>query len=130
MHNKRNRKNPKNRRLCGMNKEEINSMLNDLKQDLDIKEKIKVEVKPMKIKAASISLNKNTIRLNKNLLPQLEPQCIKYLILHELLHLKLKNIHHNNHFYEILYNKVDKEQLSEIERKIFASLLKLNGILL
>lgn len=113
-----------------MNKEQINNILNDLKQDLGIKEKIKLEIKPMKIKAASISLNKNIIKINKSLLPQLDPQCVKYLILHELLHLKLKNTYHNNNFYEILHNKIDEEQLNEMEKKIFASLLKLNGLLL
>ena len=113
-----------------MNKEQINNILNDLKKDLDIKEKIKIEIKPMKIKAGSISLNKNIIRLNKNILPQLDTQCIKYLILHELLHLQLKNTHHSKQFYETLYSKIDKDQINEIEKKIFASLLKLNGILL
>jgi predicted metal-dependent hydrolase len=113
-----------------MNREQINSILNEIKQDLDIKEKIKIEIKPLKVKAASISLNKNIIRINKNILPELDPECIKYLILHELLHFKLKNTYHDSSFYEILYNKIDKEQLNEIERKIFALLLKLNGMLL
>ena len=38
----------------GMNKEQLKEVLNQLKNELEIPEPIKIELKPMKTKAASI----------------------------------------------------------------------------
>ena len=112
-----------------MNKKQLTETLNEIKQDLGISEKIKIELKPMKTKAASISLKKNTIRINKNLISKLDLDSIEYLMLHELIHYKLKSTYHNNKFYELLKKKIDPEKIEQIERKILINLLKQNHIL-
>lgn len=112
-----------------MNTKQLKEILNQIKQDLNISEKIKIELKPMKTKAASISFKRNTIRINKNILQNLDQDCIKYLILHELAHYKLKSTHHNNNFYKQLNKKVNNTKAKELERKILTSLLELNNIL-
>ena len=112
-----------------MNKKQLTETLNEIKQDLGISEKIKIELKPMKTKAASISLNKNKIRINKNLLPNLDPECIRYLILHELIHHKLKSTYHNQEFQKQLTQKINEEKAKQLERKILTTLLQINHIL-
>lgn len=112
-----------------MSKEQLKEVLNEIKQDLSISEKIKIELKPMKTKAASISLKRNTVRINKNILPRLDKECIKYLMLHELAHYKLKSKYHNGDFYKKIYEKVGDAKAKELERRILTSLLELNHIL-
>lgn len=112
-----------------MNKEQLKEILNELKDNLNISENIKIELRPMKTKAASISLKKNTIRINKNIIPTLTPDCIKYLILHELTHYKLKSTYHNGDFHKQINKKIANAKAKELERKILRSLLKLNDIL-
>jgi len=112
-----------------MNREQLNEILKQLKNELEIKEHIKIELKPMKTKAASISLSKNTIRINKNIITNLDTECIKYLLLHELIHYKLKSTYHNREFYNQLTDKINKTKAKELERKILATLLQLNHIL-
>jgi len=112
-----------------LNTKQLKEILNQIKQDLNISEKIKIELKPMKTKAASISFKRNTIRINKNILQNLDQDCIKYLILHELAHYKLKSTYHNKNFYKQLNKKVNNTKAKELERKILTSLLELNNIL-
>ena len=112
-----------------MNTKQLKEILNKLKEDLGIQDKIKLTLKPMKTKAASISLKKNTIRINKNLISKLDLDSIEYLMLHELIHYKLKSTHHNGKFYELLEKRIDPEKAKQIERNIITNLLKQNHIL-
>jgi len=107
-----------------LNKEQLKEILNEIKQDLEISEKIKIELKPMKTKAASISLKRSVIRINNSILPRLDKDCIKYLILHELVHYKLKSKYHNSDFYKQLHQKVNEVEAKELERKILTILLE------
>jgi len=112
-----------------MNSNQLRETLNKLKERLNITESIRIELKPMKTRAASISLKKNTIRINKNLVALLDNECIEYLILHELTHYKLKTTYHDSMFYKELNKWVSPAKAKELERKILTSLLKLNHIL-
>jgi len=112
-----------------MNSKQLRETLNKLKERLNITERIRIELKPMKTRAASISLKKSTIRINKNLIAFLDNECIEYLILHELIHYKLKTTYHDNTFYEELNRWINPAKIKELERKILTSLLKLNHIL-
>lgn len=110
-----------------MERAEIRSVFNELKNEFRMPKKTRLEIRPMKTKAASVSIRKNTVRLNRNLISWLDRNCIEYLILHELIHLKLRSIHHSNDFYKIIYSVMEEKELREAERKILASLLKLNS---
>ena len=98
-------------------------ILNEMKKELGISEDVKVVVKPMKTKAASVTLGKNEIRINRNLL-SLDEDCIRYLILHELIHIKLKTKYHTEAFYKILYRIFEKSKIEKIENEILHKLLK------
>ena len=112
-----------------MNRKQLNEILNQLKVELDVTEPIKLELRPMKIKAASVSLDRGIIRLNKNLIPDLDEECVRYLLIHELLHYKLKNTYHNGEFRKRLTDKLGKNKVTQLERKIIANLIRLNNTL-
>jgi len=113
-----------------MNTKQLRKILKELKNELEIpeNEKIHINLRPMKTKAASISLKNGTIRLNKNLIQKLDEESIKYLILHELIHYKLRSTNHNETFQKQLNNKMNKTKIKEIENKIITNLLELNRI--
>ncbi|HDH44537.1 MAG TPA: M48 family peptidase [Thermococcus sp.] len=113
-----------------MNTKQLRKILKELKKELEIpeNEKIHINLRPMKTKAASISLKNGTIRLNKNLIQKLDEESIKYLILHELIHYKLKNTYHNDNFQKQINSIIDRTKIKEIERKIITKLLEQNNI--
>ena len=55
------------RRVRGMKRDELNSILRDLSDKLGLDSKVKLELRRMKTKAASASIRRNVIRLNKEL---------------------------------------------------------------
>jgi len=110
-----------------IDREHIKSILEELKTTLNLKDDIKLELRPMKTKAASTSLKRKTIRLNKNLIPNINHETIRYLILHELTHIKLNTIHHTKDFYDIIYSVINKDAVKEIEEKILTKLIELNN---
>jgi len=107
-----------------------NAKTSKRKEELEIAkdEKIRIVLRPMKIKAASISLKNGTIRLNKNLIPKLDEESIKYLLLHELIHYKQRSANHNGNFQKQLNSKIEETKNREIENKIITCLLELNNI--
>jgi len=50
-----------------MKRDELNSILRDLSDKLGLDSKVKLELRRMKTKAASASIRRNVIRLNKEL---------------------------------------------------------------
>ena len=112
-----------------MNREQLNEILKQLKNELEIQGAIRIELKTMKTKAASISLSRGIIRINKNIIPNLDAECLKYLLLHELIHYKLKSTYHNGRFLEELNKKINETKAKQLERKILTTLLQINHIL-
>ena len=110
-----------------MRREEIKRMMDEVRATLGIKDKIKLEIRPMKTKAASISLDKGVLRINRNLLPYLDEDAIHYLILHELLHCKRNSIYHGNGFYEEIEKYTERDRIKRAEDRIIQGLLILNG---
>jgi predicted metal-dependent hydrolase len=96
------------------------------KNDLMLDEEFKLEIKKMKIKAASISFKTKTIRINKDFIDG-DDELIKYLIYHELVHYKLRSKDHGKSFYNILYSKLGEDFVKRQEKKTMEKLLKLNG---
>jgi len=76
-----------------MTNREIKDLLLDAKEKLKINEEIKLSIKPMKKKVASISLINKNLLINKNFLENATSEEIKYVIFHELLHLKYGIFH-------------------------------------
>ena len=111
-----------------MNKNQLKNLFNSIKKDLNITDNIRLELRPMKIKAASISIHKRVIRLNKNILSYLDEKTIKYLMIHELIHYKLKSIYHTEKFYRQLEQNIKNDDLKNLEENIIKALLQINHV--
>ncbi len=72
---------------------ELDKLLKEVSDKLNLDRKIKIKIKPFKKKIASISHKTGTLYLNKICLNILTEEEIKFVIAHELLHLKHGKIH-------------------------------------
>ncbi len=89
----------------------LNKLLEDVKKELNLNYNIKIRIKPQKRKIASISLTNKIIYINKNLLPHLNEEEIKFILAHELLHLKYGKYHTNEFEQELSSLFPNKETL-------------------
>lgn len=109
-----------------MDRDILLTILDEVKDRLGVKDSIKLELKSMKVKAASISIKRGIIRLNKDLIKDLDTDAIRYLIIHELIHYKLKSKYHSKEFYEYINKEINEDNRVDLEKKIIKRLLQLN----
>lgn len=111
-----------------MRSSNIKRILEEYKNKLGIEGEVKVRLRNYKSKSAFVDLKTKTIYINKNLV-DLGEEVVEYLILHELIHLKLRTKLHTADFYSELYNFISPERLvelrSQVNRKIVDKLNKL-----
>lgn len=86
-------------------------------------EDVKLEFKEYKTKIASCSLKRRKITLSTRLL-NLDDSVIKYIILHELLHLKLNSKYHGNEFHKLLEKFLTKEDVEKARAIVFREVLR------
>jgi predicted metal-dependent hydrolase len=72
---------------------ELKKLLKEVSEKLNLKGEYKIKVKPFKRKIASISHKTGTVYINKTCLEILTEEEIKFVIAHELLHLKHGKFH-------------------------------------
>jgi len=101
-----------------MKREEINNILTEVKRILSIDEDFKIVLYPMKRKVASISLKSKTIRINKNVLDMLNEDQLKYILIHELIHYKLRKQNHDNDFMDELKRFYKENDIESIEKEL------------
>jgi predicted metal-dependent hydrolase len=100
----------------------VKQILEEYKKKLGINEDVKVKIRRYKTKSAFINLKTKTIYINESLL-DLGEEVIRYLILHELIHLKLNSKYHIAEFNKTLYAFITPEKASEIRGMISNKLL-------
>ena len=83
-------------------RERVKTLLQRAKEKLGVDDKVKIILYPMKHKIASVSLKNKTIRINKNLVGTLTDDELYYIIVHELIHIKLSTPNHGNGFQMLL----------------------------
>jgi predicted metal-dependent hydrolase len=66
----------------------IKKLINEIREETGIEEKVTLRLIPMKRKIASISLKKKEIRINDRLLDKFDEDMLREIIAHELLHIK------------------------------------------
>jgi len=98
-----------------MEKQEVRKLLKELAEIAEVKG-IKLEFREMRKKLASASLNKKIIRLNKTVLI-LPDELIRYILAHEIAHIKLKTRYHSKEFREILTQLIGND-IEKLERKL------------
>jgi predicted metal-dependent hydrolase len=101
----------------------IKEILRNYKLQLEVNEDVKVRVRNYKTRAALSNLKTKTIYINRNLL-DLGEDVLGYLILHELLHIKLNSKYHSDAFYKMLYEYIPLEKIMHIRTKIREKLLQ------
>jgi len=99
-------------------RERLLRILKEAKKMVGVNENVRIVLCPMKRKIASISLRTRIIRLNKNVIPKLSDEVIRYLLVHELIHFKIKTLAHNSAFLEELERVYPTEKRQEIENQI------------
>jgi len=107
------------------NKEHVRRLLEQAKQALRVEDSIKLLLYPMKYKVASISLKTKTIRINKNLINIFDDEELYYILVHELIHLKIVSLSHGESFYKLLNMLFSPNKSEEIENKIIKKLLEI-----
>jgi len=108
---------------------EVATILGEVKNVLEIDDEVRLEFKPYKTRAAYIDLRRRILVINSHLL-SLGEDVVKYLILHELVHLKLGTPYHDARFQTLVdhYAKVLGIDRAECEAKITKRLLEINGL--
>jgi len=105
--------------------EVVNRFLTRYKLILGVKEDVKIKIRRYKTKTAFVDLRSKIIYMNRDLL-DLGEDVIEYLLLHELLHIKLREKHHTSQFYAILHFFIPEEKANEIKEKIIKKLIEIN----
>ncbi|PVU72755.1 hypothetical protein DDW07_02145 [Acidilobus sp. SCGC AC-742_E15] len=101
----------------------IKKVLSEYSLILGIKDNVKVKVRRYKTRAASSNITTGTIYINKDLL-DLGEDVIRYLILHELVHIKLRSRYHDERFYTTLYFFMPPEEVDAIREAIMKRMLQ------
>ena len=103
--------------------EKLNKLLQEIYRKMNIHEEVNLKIVPMKQKLASLSFRTKILRLNSNLLDILNEKEIEFILIHELVHLKIKDINHGSLFINELKNYTNLDDAKNIELKIIEKLL-------
>ena len=101
----------------------IERVLSEYRLMLGIGDDVKVKVRRYRTKAASSNIKTRTIYINEDLL-DLSEDIIKYLVLHELLHIKLQSKYHDERFYAMLHFFIPPEEVDTIREVIMKRMLQ------
>lgn len=107
--------------------EKVKFLLSEIKKEIGISEEILVKIVPMKEKIASVSIDKGVLRLNKNVVDLLDEKELRYILLHELVHFKVKEVNHGTLFMREIEKYLELEKTSEIELGIIRKLIHLTS---
>ncbi|MCC6065852.1 MAG: DUF45 domain-containing protein [Thermofilum sp.] len=102
-------------------KELVEKILAEYMSQLGIGEEVKVKLKNYKVRSAFCNLRTRTIYLN-SILVDLGEEAIRYLLLHELIHIKQGNRYHNDEFYRLLYKFIPQEKVDAVRERIIEAL--------
>jgi predicted metal-dependent hydrolase len=102
-------------------KDLVEKILAEYMPQLGINSEVKVKLRNYKTRSAFCNLKTNTIYLNTVLL-DLGEEVTRYLLLHELIHIKQKNRYHNDEFYKLLYKYIPPEKVKIIQEQIIGEL--------
>lgn len=107
-----------------MKEEELERILRECMEAVGVDENVRIRLKKYKTKAASVNMRKKIITLNEDVL-DLGEDVIRYLILHELIHLKLKSPYHDKEFKEFLEKNLHGLDVLSVRGKILDKLFKI-----
>lgn len=103
-------------------RDRVRDLTIEVMKELGMDEKIKIELKPMKKKLASYSFTTKTLRINSCAAEKLNDDQLKFIITHELIHIKTGSIDHGEEFIKEL-KKIYSDKSENIEIDIIKTLL-------
>ena len=104
--------------------ERIKETLHELINEMGISETVHLRITSMKQKIASLSLKTKTLRLNEKAVNVLSDEEIRYILIHELIHLKIKDASHGSSFLHELRKHYSPEDGYNLEIKIIKKMLE------
>ncbi len=104
--------------------ERIKNLLTEIKKEIGVDKEVKLKIVPMKGKIASLSIDKGVLRLNQNVVEKLDEKELRYILLHELIHLKVNDVNHGSLFMKELEKYIEFEKTREIEIEIIKKLIQ------
>ena len=104
--------------------ERVKKLLNELMKEIEIDETIKLRIVPMNQKVASLSFKTRVLRLNRKAVEVLNGEEIRYILTHELIHFKIKDINHGSSFLCELEKHYSLEEAYNFEVEIIGKLLE------
>jgi len=104
--------------------ERVKETLHELMKEMEINETIKLKIIPMKQKIASLSFKTRVLRLNRKAVEALNDEEIRYILTHELIHFKIKDINHGSSFLCELKKYYSSEDTYNFEIEIIKKLLR------
>jgi len=104
--------------------ERIKEILNELMIEMEIDETIKLRIVPMKQKVASLSFKTRILRLNRKAVKVLNDEEIRYILIHELIHFKTKDVNHGSLFLYELEKYYSFKEAYNFEIKVIAKLIE------
>lgn len=103
--------------------EKLKNLLIELKKEIGVDEEVKLKIVPMKEKIASLSIDTKILRLNRNVIEKLDEDELVYILLHELIHLKVNDVNHGSLFMRELEKYLEFEKIRETEIEIIKKLI-------
>lgn len=82
-----------------MERKEVIKLFRELVKELGL-DGVKIRLVPMKRKIASFSFKTKILRVNRKIVEVLDYELVRYIILHELIHFKIKDVNHGKRFFE------------------------------
>jgi predicted metal-dependent hydrolase len=110
-----------------MRLEELEKLLAECKKLVGYDGPVRIALKPYKLKAATANIKSRTITVNTHLL-DLGEDVIRYLLVHELVHLKLNSRYHDSVFHEELLKVVPEDEVRRARHMIIERLLEINNV--
>ena len=104
--------------------ERLNKILDELMEEMEINETIKLKIIPMKQKIASLSFKTKILRLNRKVMEVLNDEEIRYILTHELIHFKIRSINHGSLFLRELEKHYNPKEALTLEVKIIEKLIE------
>ncbi len=110
-----------------MSGREIKKIVEKVSFQLGIKRQIYVRVVSFKNKLASVSFTSGILRINRDFVHLSNLSLLKYIIIHELVHIKLGHHYHNDEFYQEIKKYLNKN-VSGYDKKVYNLIIKLNKL--
>jgi predicted metal-dependent hydrolase len=104
--------------------ERLKKILHELMEEMKINETIKLKITPMKQKVASLSFKTKILRLNRKAVEVLNDEEIRYILTHELIHFKIKDVNHGSLFLHELEKYYSFEEAYNFEIEVIGKLIE------